>query len=57
MRWPEEATQGTVIVGTSRRGRKANQLACPWAFSFDQHGNIYVLDHNNYRVQRFSLSG
>ena len=31
------------------------QLNCPEALSFDRHCNLYGVDHNNHRVQRFDL--
>ncbi|CAF1440613.1 unnamed protein product [Rotaria sordida] len=49
MRWPKETKQGTVIVGGN------GQLNVPVGLSFDRHGNLYVVDHYNHRVQRFSI--
>ena len=55
MRWPQGAKQGTVIVGGNGQGAGANQFNLLRGFSFDQHGNLYVADRNNHRIQRFSL--
>ncbi|CAF1298535.1 unnamed protein product, partial [Rotaria magnacalcarata] len=55
MRWTQGAKQGTVIVGGNGKGAGANQLNDPIGLSFDQHGNLYVVDLNNHRVQRFSI--
>ncbi|CAF4696523.1 unnamed protein product, partial [Rotaria socialis] len=56
IRWtPEDNTQGTVIVGGNGKGAGANQFSYPIGLSFDRHGNLYVADHENNRVQRFSI--
>ncbi|CAF2082792.1 unnamed protein product [Rotaria magnacalcarata] len=47
--------QGSLIVGGNGRGAGANQLNCLRGLSFDHHGNLYVVDENNHRVQRFSI--
>ncbi|CAF1661470.1 unnamed protein product, partial [Rotaria magnacalcarata] len=56
MRWTQkDKTQGTVVVGGKGAGTLANQLNVPFGLSFDQHDNLYVVDNNNHRLQRFSL--
>ncbi|CAF5215909.1 unnamed protein product, partial [Rotaria magnacalcarata] len=55
MRWTQGAKQGTVIVGGNGQGAGANQFNNPMDLSFDQHGNLYVADRSNDRVQRFSI--
>ncbi|CAM4849850.1 unnamed protein product, partial [Rotaria magnacalcarata] len=56
MRWSQgDNKQGTVIVGGNGQGEEANQLNRPVGLSFDRHGNLYVVDYNNERVQRFSI--
>ncbi|CAF4678395.1 unnamed protein product, partial [Rotaria socialis] len=56
MRWTQgDKKQGTVIVGGNRRGEGANQFSYPAGLSFDRQGNLYVVDHWNRRVQRFSI--
>ncbi|CAF2030128.1 unnamed protein product, partial [Rotaria magnacalcarata] len=56
MRWTQgDNKQGTVIVGGNGVGAGANQFKFPVGLSFDQHGNLYVADQNNHRVQRFSI--
>ena len=54
MRWPKGAQQGSVIVG-GNGGNAANQLNEPKALSFDRHGNLYVVDEFNDRVQSFYI--
>ncbi|CAM2729660.1 unnamed protein product, partial [Rotaria socialis] len=56
MRWTQgDKKQGTVIVGGNGRGEGPNQFNGPCGLSFDQHGNLYVADMGNHRVQRFSI--
>jgi sugar lactone lactonase YvrE len=55
MRWPKGATQGSVIVGGNGTGGQSNQLNYPIGLSFDRHGNLYVVDHRNHRVQKFNI--
>ncbi|CAF1618431.1 unnamed protein product [Rotaria magnacalcarata] len=56
MRWTQGDTkQGTVIVGGNGEGEEANQFFYPHGLSFDRHGNLYVADAGNHRVQRFSI--
>ncbi|CAF3363457.1 unnamed protein product, partial [Rotaria socialis] len=46
---------GTVIVGGNGYGAGANQFYFLVGLSFDRHGNLYIADWNNHRVQRFSI--
>ncbi|CAM4945334.1 unnamed protein product [Rotaria socialis] len=56
MRWTQgDKKQGTVIVGGNGQGGGANQFQYPIGLSFDRHGNLYVADELNSRVQRFSI--
>ncbi|CAM4850311.1 unnamed protein product, partial [Rotaria magnacalcarata] len=56
IRWIQGGNkQGTVVVGGNGRGAGANQLNRLFDLSFDRHGNLYVADLNNQRVQRFSI--
>jgi sugar lactone lactonase YvrE len=55
MRWVEEATQGSVIVGENGGGVESNQLASPVGLSFDRYGNLYAVDAGNFRVQKFDI--
>ncbi|CAF4709002.1 unnamed protein product, partial [Rotaria socialis] len=56
MRWTQaDKKQSTVIVGGNGWGEGANQFNVPIGLSFDRHGNLYVVDHWNHRVQRFSI--
>ncbi|CAM4839373.1 unnamed protein product [Rotaria magnacalcarata] len=55
-RWTQgDKKQGTVIAGGNGQGAGANQFKYPYGLSFDRHGNLYVADHCNHRVQRFSI--
>ncbi|CAF4842461.1 unnamed protein product, partial [Rotaria socialis] len=56
MRWTQgDKKQGTVVVGGNGEGEGANQFNVPVGLSFDRHGNLYVADVSNHRVQRFSI--
>ncbi|CAF1581849.1 unnamed protein product, partial [Rotaria magnacalcarata] len=56
MRWTQgDKKQGSVIVGGNNSGAGANQFNYPFRLGFDQHGNLYVTDYGNHRVQRFSI--
>ena len=46
------------IAGCSRvNGATSSQLSGPASLSFDSYGNLYVLDFDNHRLQKFSLTG
>ncbi|CAF4284370.1 unnamed protein product, partial [Rotaria socialis] len=47
--------QATIIVGGNGEGEGANQFNVPRGLTFDRHGNLYVADMGNNRVQRFSV--
>ncbi|CAF3742410.1 unnamed protein product [Rotaria socialis] len=51
----DKQKQGAVIVGGNGQGAGANQFNFPFGLSFDRHGNLYVADRDNNRVQRFSI--
>ncbi|CAM2725125.1 unnamed protein product [Rotaria socialis] len=56
MRWTQgDKKQGTVVVGGNGQGAEANQFSNPTGLSFGRHGNLYVADWKNHRVQRFSI--
>jgi sugar lactone lactonase YvrE len=55
MRWPKEATKGSVVVGGNGHGQQSNQLYNPWGISFDKGGDMYVADSANHRIQKFTL--
>ncbi|CAF1987075.1 unnamed protein product [Rotaria magnacalcarata] len=56
MRWYKDASHGHIIAGNRYLpGNNANKLNGPEGLAFDQHGNLYVADSNNHRVQRFSI--
>jgi DNA-binding beta-propeller fold protein YncE len=45
------------LVGCSgERGSTASQLNFPLTMAFDSHGNIYVTDRDNDRIQKFILT-
>jgi NHL repeat len=55
VRWCREETERTVVAGGNKRGEGTNQFRRPIGLSVDRHGNLYVADYKNHRVQRFSI--
>jgi sugar lactone lactonase YvrE len=56
MRWYKDASHGEII--TRRKyvaGDSADQLNGPEGLAFDLYGNLYVVDSNNHRIQRFNI--
>ena len=45
----------TIIAGTSCQGFLSDTLHHPWGIFVDTNFDLYVADHENYRIQRFSL--
>ena len=44
------------LFGCFGAGPASNQLLYPWSLSFDSHGNMFVTDNRNSRIQKFILS-
>ena len=38
-------------------GSAAGQFNAPWGITLDQQGQVYVADHKNHRVQKFTPDG
>jgi len=57
MRWTTNYTAGGVciIACSGVAGNAANQLQSARDIKFDQHGNIYVTDQANHRIQKFTI--
>lgn len=56
MRWYKDASQGESIAGGKYlAGNSASQLNGPEGLTFDTYGNLYVVDSNNHRIQRFNI--
>src|SRR5882724_1330248 len=51
------ATKGFAVAGGYGQGMAANQLDHPSSVFVDAHGNIYVADQGNHRIQEFSSGG
>ena len=43
------------LLGCRSNGSASNQFTYPTSLSFDTHGNIFVLDWKNNRIQKFNL--
>ena len=57
MKWTSNySAGGACVVGcTGSPGTAANELFTPRDLKFDQHGNLYVSDQRNNRIQKFSI--
>jgi len=53
--WLNGALQGRIIAGTTNPGNSAFELNSPTQIRFDANYNLYVVDTNNSRIQRFDL--
>lgn len=52
VRWLKGATEGSIVVAGDGQ---ANALSQPSDLSFDHRNNLYVVEWNNHRVQKFNL--
>jgi sugar lactone lactonase YvrE len=56
MRFTPNNTEGTVIiVGRQAGSTQSSILSQPYDLSFDQHGNLYVVNFGNGRVDKFGI--
>ncbi len=55
MRWLKGAKEGTIVVGGNGKGEQVNQFNGPVDLSFDRENNLYVVDWNNHRVEKFDV--
>ena len=56
MRWNKDASYGEIIAGDKYvAGNSGSKLNEPECLAFDSHGNLYVADSKNHRVQRFDI--
>ncbi|CAF2961181.1 unnamed protein product, partial [Rotaria sp. Silwood2] len=51
MRWSKGATEGQILAGGNGAGSGSHQLNEPIGLSFDRHGNLFVADYYNHRIQ------
>lgn len=47
--------EGKFLFGISTSGKEPGQLARPHGMAFDSHGNLYVADSGNQRIQKFEV--
>lgn len=53
--WSKRVQEGTIIAGGNGQGTNSNQFNGPLHVSFDDQSNMYVVDFENHRVQRFDV--
>ncbi|CAF1251615.1 unnamed protein product [Rotaria sp. Silwood1] len=55
-RWFKDAISASATIAGGRdEGPESNQLSFPYDVAFDRHGNLFVVDHYNHRVQMFQI--
>ena len=47
--------EGKLLMAITTRGAEPGQLARPHGMATDSHGNLYVADAGNQRIQKFAL--
>jgi len=47
----QKKCEGITLAGVNGEGSSADQLSSPNGIAFDDSGNLYIADRNNYRVQ------
>jgi len=47
--------KGSIVVGGIGYGQQPNQFNNIGGLSFDREGNLYVVDNNNHRIQKFHV--
>ena len=55
MCWPSGSKEGHIVVGGNGQGEGSNQFNGLRGLSFDVENNLYVVDVNNNRIQRFNV--
>ncbi|CAF1592922.1 unnamed protein product, partial [Adineta steineri] len=53
VRWCEGDDEGEIVVGGNGFGTQSNQLNYPRGLAFDNEENLYVVDQNNHRIQKY----
>lgn len=53
--WSKGSTHGNIIIGGNGTRIQLNQLNSPMKLSFDRYNNIYIVDSENSRVQKFNI--
>jgi len=56
-RFEEWTNTGTYVSTWGTEGSGDGQLIYPYDLAFDSHGDVYVTDRNNFRIQKFSEFG
>ena len=55
MRWLKGSAESNIIVDENEQGKQSNQFNGLRGLSFDRQGNVYAVDRNNHRVQKFDV--
>jgi len=54
-RWVPNAPTGTIVIGGGAAASSPNGLNNHSDLTFDHEGNLYIVDTNNNRVQKFAI--
>ena len=54
---PSEATAESFLYSWGSSGRDIAEFDKPWGIAIDSKNNVYVVDNNNHRIQKFSNNG
>ena len=56
IRWSKGSREGSIVIGENEEAEEQTiQLNGPQGLSFDEQGNLYVVDHKNHRVKKFDV--
>lgn len=55
--FPSEANAENALYSWGSSGRGVAEFDKPWGIAIDSKNNVYVVDNNNHRVQKFTNTG
>jgi sugar lactone lactonase YvrE len=50
-------TDGTYINSLEDKSNEGGKFLRPWGLTIDRHGNVFIADWNNHRIQKFDSEG
>ena len=53
LKWKQDAI---TVAGGNSKGDEPNQLNVPIVLSFDDENNLYIVDKDNHRIQKFVVN-
>ncbi|CAF4317503.1 unnamed protein product, partial [Rotaria sordida] len=55
MKWIKGGKERIIVVGRNGQGKQSNQFNDLNGLSFDQQGDLYIVDRGNNRIQKFEI--